>query len=112
MAAPLGTFTRRRRASLAQVDLGAALVLLALTAAVWRVGDVAARDAIATHGRNIDSGFYEQIFAGVVMLPAAGLLLLAALVNASHHRWGRPLHLAAILCGTLVGCVALAICLL
>ena len=85
--------TRFWRPSVAQLDLALGVVFLVCAVALWIAGELAARKAaIATGGRNIDSGAYEQTFALFIALPAAVVLLLAARANALGRAWGPVLH--------------------
>ena len=96
------------RPDIARIDLGLGLAFLAVAAWLWISGALAARAAIATYGRNVDSGVYGQALAVFAVLPIAALLLGAAWSN---HRGG-PLAkiahiIAMIAAGGLVAIVGL-----
>lgn len=84
-----------RRQKAAWIDLVAGMVLLALCVVSFRQADLAAAQAAARYGHNVDSGAYLRLLA-LYLTPVAATFLLASVANFRGMRIGATLHGVAI----------------
>src|SRR5262245_36233063 len=65
---------------------------LVMTAWLYLASDIAAANAVATYGRNVDSGLHELTAANWYFIPVFAILGLAATAQFLNWRWRRQIH--------------------